>query len=115
MQDIVNYTSGTVALVTLLLTYLWGKQEGKREIHHVAQYHIEARVSENKGKWLVEGEKVGFEKGFEAGKTNAQRELKDLFIKFLEEQVRVLKTDEAAVPNPTKPPENKDEPIYIYD
>lgn len=98
-----------------VFTYRMGRRRGyatgyaKGYDDHKGNYtrDLTAAVERQKGTWFTQGqaagEKIGFEKGHDAGYSEAKMELRDQFILFLEEQVRILKSQPPAPAKPEPP------------
>lgn len=86
---------GILVFVVLLVVYLIGFQVGVKFTRRENEEFCEKIRNTS----LTSGEKVGFEKGYEAGKLEAMNELRGAFIAMLEEQLKALKTQ---LPGPTE-------------
>jgi hypothetical protein len=76
--------------------YRWGYHGGTTTCKRDVERLISKRLAEERSRALIEGEKVGFEKGYEAGRGESRREQKQRFVAFLEEQLNRLKNERVA-------------------
>jgi hypothetical protein len=76
-----------VGIICAAIGYMNGIEEGGKQSGSLK----DRLASTETDRLLVKGEKIGFEKGMEAGRAEATEDLKEKFVVFLEDQIKVLR------------------------
>lgn len=91
---IIGITTGGIFVVLAIFSRMWYNRGYQQHVNweRASMATREALILRNeKPKWIAEGEKTGFARGFEAGQAESKTEFREEFVEFLQNQIRILR------------------------